>query len=91
MATFTTLADLPPIEPRVPLARVRDGVLELNVYPGGFGSPYAVELDRVNAPEKALRWLRHLAGKTWFTSDLCRDSIDVLSRHFGWAVIGGAL
>lgn len=91
MATFTTLADLPPIEPRVPLARVRGGVLELNVYPGGFGSPYAIELKRVNTPEKALRWLRHLAGKAWFGGDLCRDFINALSAHFGWNMDGGAL
>ena len=80
------LADIPH-EPRVPLARVRDGSVELDAYPpGGFANPYTIDIERVKTPEQVLNWLRHLSGKRWFTRQLCRDFINTLAEHSDWAV-----
>ena len=71
---------------KLALARAADwGGVELAAYPytGGFNY-YPVEWRRLNSRTKLLRWIRHLTCKRWFSSEMCRDFIEVVAGHFGW-------
>lgn len=57
-----------------PLVRVADGYLVLSAEVAGY--PYEIELKRCNTPAKILEWVRHLADKSWATTDLLADFID---------------
>lgn len=59
------------------------------VTPGDEGVTMAnydgmIAWSRVDTPDKAIAWLLHLSHKTWFTREMCRDFIVVVSARFGW-------
>ena len=48
----------------------------------GDDDTYWIEWDRINSPEKAMGWTKHLSGKVWFSHT---DWFDLMSR-LGYAV-----
>lgn len=75
------LSDFAPM-PKRRLARATAEGVELLAYPGG--NRYVIEWARLETPLKAVRWIRHLAGKPWATPQMIRDFIEATARHFRW-------
>lgn len=62
---------------------VEDGYVVINkVY------PYAIEIERINTPEKLLNWIWHLSGKTWVDNKIIRDLITTVSDICGFDIYG---
>jgi len=74
---------------RLALARLAEWGVELAAYPypGGFNY-YPIEWNRLDSPEKLVRWIRHLTGKLWFSPDMCHALICVVAEHFDWRLEG---
>jgi hypothetical protein len=53
--------------------------IDLAAYPA---APYSIELERIDDADKLVRWIHHLAGKTWFDHHMMRDFIGVWAKHF---------
>lgn len=65
--------------------------LEMRIYDGCFcfypyrsQEPYAIELSRIDTPEKALAWVAHLSEKNWMKPHDTRHMIWLLCKHFDW-------
>jgi len=58
-----------------PFVFEKDGCLNISER---NGSVYSIEQERIDSPEKALRWLRHLSSKGWMK----RETIHSLTLHF---------
>lgn len=54
--------------------------------PNGL-SPYDIELDRCDTPEKILAWVDHLTEKTWMTNDMFSEFIGVACKQIGYEIV----
>jgi len=41
------------------------------------GYQYAINLDRLDLPEKVLSWVAHMGRKTWVTAEMLSDFIEL--------------
>ena len=46
--------------------------------------PYPIELSRIPDPEAVVRWVNHLAGKTWGTREIVKGFISSVYNIKGW-------
>jgi hypothetical protein len=52
------------------------------------GGAYVIGLDRLRNPMQLVRWIRHLADKTWFGRDDVARLIDCACEVRGWKARG---
>lgn len=45
---------------------------------------YDIELNRLDTPLKAYRWIVHLLGKNWITREALHKMVCLLQEHFGY-------
>ena len=50
--------------------------------------PYHIGYERIDRPEKLLRWLIHLSEKNWMTKERLILLAEACGTHFGYAVRG---
>lgn len=63
------------------------GLRVLRIYPyGNRRDAYEIDLDRCGDYRELVGWLRHLAEKTWATTDLLVDIMDAWSTATGMDV-----
>jgi hypothetical protein len=51
-----------------------------------FDYAYEIDLDRIKTERDLLAWVKHLAGKTWMTSERLELFIDAVAEHRGFRV-----
>jgi len=79
---ITRLKDLPPLNTDPLMAKIEEK--HLTVFWGGY--EYAVELERIKTPDRALAFIAHIVEKDWkdMTPDRVSRLIRKLQSHFKW-------
>lgn len=70
------------------LANIRFDPVERQVVLKWGGYDYHIEADRIDTPEKLLRWLIHLFGKTWMTTRRATILAETCAKIFGYQIRG---
>jgi hypothetical protein len=69
---------------RRPVVSLRDGEFRFDT----GADEYAFDAARIYGPLDAIKWLRHLSQKTWFTPQHAVDFIDALAAYLRIDVFG---